>query len=67
MEIPYVFLNKEILNIWQKNPQNKTKQNKKKTQLEYLVFSVHAMLKLSMQDFEYNLTSMEDECNCPVV
>ena len=30
VEIPYVFLNKEILNIWQKKPQNKTKQNKKK-------------------------------------
>ena len=50
-----------------KTKQNKNKQTNKKTQLEYLVFSVHAMLKLSMQDFEYNLTSMEDECNCPVV
>ena len=50
-----------------KTKQNKNKQTNKKTQLEYLVFSVHAMPKLSMQDFEYNLTSMEDECNCPVV
>ena len=32
-----------------------------------LNFSVQIMLKPSMQDFEYNLTSIGDECNCPVV
>ena len=29
-------------------------------------FLVHIMLKPSLEDFEYNLTSMGDECNCPV-
>ena len=27
---------------------------------------VHIMLKPSMQDFKHDLTSMGDECNCPV-
>ena len=30
-------------------------------------FLVHIMLKPIMQDFEHNLTSMGDECNCLVV
>ena len=30
-------------------------------------FSVHIMLKPSMEDFEHNIISMGDECNCPVV
>ena len=30
-------------------------------------FLVHIRLKPSMQDFEQNLTSMGDECNCPAV
>ena len=30
-------------------------------------FLVHIMLKLSWKDFEHNLTSVGDECNCPVV
>ena len=30
-------------------------------------FLVHIMLKLSLKDFEHNLTSMGDECNCLVV
>ena len=30
-------------------------------------FSVHIMLKLILEYFEHNLTSMRDECNCPVV
>ena len=29
--------------------------------------SVHIILKPSLEDFEHNLTSMKDECNCPVV
>ena len=29
--------------------------------------SVHVLLKPSMQNIEHNLTSMGDECNCPVV
>ena len=37
---------------------------KNKPSLNIWTFSVHAMLKLSMKDFEYNLTSMKDECNC---
>ena len=27
---------------------------------------VHVMLKASMQDFKHDLTSMGDECNCPI-
>ena len=34
-----------------------------KPSLDIWKFLVHIMLKLSMQDFEYNLTSMGDECN----
>ena len=30
-------------------------------------FSVHIKLKASMQDFKCDLTSMGDECNCPMV
>ena len=30
-------------------------------------FLVHVMLQPSMQDFEHELTSMGDECNCPLV
>ena len=30
-------------------------------------FSVHLLLKSSMKDFEHNLTSMWNECNCPAV
>ena len=30
-------------------------------------FLVHMMLKPSMQDFKHDLTTMGDECNCPVV
>ena len=29
-------------------------------------FLVHIMLKPSMQDFKHDLTSMGDECNCPM-
>ena len=36
-----------------------------KTSLNIWKFSVHIMLKSSLKDFEYNLTSMGDECNCP--
>ena len=28
---------------------------------------VHIMLKPSMQDFKHDLTSMGEECNCPMV
>ena len=38
-----------------------------KPSLNMWKFSVHVMLKASLKDFEYNLTSMGDECNCPVV
>ena len=30
-------------------------------------FSIQVLLKPSLKDFEYNLTSMGTECNCPVV
>ena len=30
-------------------------------------FLVHIMLKPSMKDFKHDLTSMGDECNCPMV
>ena len=38
-----------------------------KHSLDIWKFSVHVMLQPSMQDFEHDLTSMGDECNCPVV
>ena len=38
-----------------------------KSSLDIWKFLVHITLKSTMQDFEHNLTSMEDECNCPVV
>ena len=38
-----------------------------KTSLCICTFSFHVLLKLSWKDFEYNLTSVEDECNCLVV
>ena len=38
-----------------------------KPSLDICKFSVHVMLKPSMQDFEHNLTSMGDECSCLVV
>ena len=38
-----------------------------KPSLDIWKFSVHIMLKLSMQDFENNLTSMGDENKCLVV
>ena len=38
-----------------------------KSSLNIWKFSVHVMLKPRMQDFEHNLTSMGDDCNCPVV
>ena len=31
------------------------------------MFLVHIMLKLSVQDFKYDITSMGDECNCLMV
>ena len=30
-------------------------------------FLVHVLLKPGLEDFEHNLISMGDECNCPVV
>ena len=38
-----------------------------KTILDIWKFLVHIMLKLSMQDFKHDLTSMGDEWNCPMV
>ena len=38
-----------------------------KPSLNIWKFSGHMMLKPSLEDFEHNLTSMGDECNCPVV
>ena len=38
-----------------------------KPSLDIWKFSVHVILKPSMQDFERNLAGMGDECNCPVV
>ena len=35
--------------------------------LDVWKFFVHIMLKPSMQDFKYDLTSMGDEYNCPMV
>ena len=38
-----------------------------KCSLDIRKFLIHVMLKPSLKDFEHNLTSMEDECNCPLV
>ena len=38
-----------------------------KSSLNIWKFSVHVMLKPSLEDFERNLTSMGDKCNRPVV
>ena len=38
-----------------------------KSSLNIWKFSVHLMLKPSVEDFDHNLTSMGDECNCLVV
>ena len=38
-----------------------------KPSLDIWKFSVHIMLKPSMQDFKHDLTSMGDECNYPMV
>ena len=38
-----------------------------KPSLDIWKFLVHIMLKPSMQDFEYDFTSMGDECNCLMV
>ena len=38
-----------------------------KPSLDIWKFLVHVTLQPSMKNFEYNLISMEDECNCPVV
>ena len=35
-----------------------------KPSLDICQFSVHVMLKPSMQDFDHNLTSMGNECSC---
>ena len=38
-----------------------------KSDLDIWKFSVCIMLKSHMQDFKHDLTSMGDECNCPMV
>ena len=38
-----------------------------KPSLDIWTFLVHKMLKPSMQNFEHNLTSIGDECNCLMV
>ena len=37
-----------------------------KCRLNIWKFSVHIMMKTNLNDFEYNVTSMGDECNCLV-
>ena len=38
-----------------------------KPSLDIWKFLVHVLLKPSMQDFKHDLTSMGDECSCPMV
>ena len=38
-----------------------------KSNLNIWKFSVHVLLKPSLEDFENYLTSVRDECNCVVV
>ena len=38
-----------------------------KPSLDIWKFLVHIMLKLRVQDFKHDLTSMGDECNCLMV
>ena len=37
-----------------------------KPSLDIWKFMIHLILKPSMQDFKYDLTSMGDKCNCPI-
>ena len=37
-----------------------------KPSLNIWKFSVHVLLKSSLEDFEHNFTSMGDDCNCPM-
>ena len=37
-----------------------------KCRLNIWKFSIHIMLKTSLNDFEHNISSMGDECNCLV-
>ena len=38
-----------------------------KPSLDVWEFLVHVMLKPGMQDFKHDLTSMGEECSCPMV
>ena len=38
-----------------------------KTQLEYLKFTVHILLKPGLENFEHYFASMRNKCNCLVV
>ena len=38
-----------------------------KSSLDIWKFLVHIMLRPRMQDFKHDLTSMGDECNCPMI
>ena len=38
-----------------------------KTSLNFWKFLVHVMLKLSLKDYEHNLTSVGNECSCLLV
>ena len=38
-----------------------------KTSLNIWKFTVHVLLKLILENFEYYFASMRDECNCAVV
>ena len=38
-----------------------------KSSLYIWKFSIQALLKCSLKDFEHNLTSMQNECNCQVL
>ena len=38
-----------------------------KSSLDIWKFLVHIILKPSMQDFKHDLTSIGDECDCPMV
>ena len=51
----------QMLAIWSLVPVSS------KPSLDIWTFSVHIMLKCSMQDFEHDLSSMGDEYNCPMV
>ena len=62
LKFPYFFYNPANIDNLISSSSSFSKPN-----LDIWKFLVYIMLKPSMQDFKHDLTSMGDECNCPMV